>query len=206
VHGCRHNARGARRPAGSGRRPRAGSLPQRAGITGRCRSRHSPRARHPGPHACSSDRGGTGHDDRQRGRKEPALGRLQARNAKRCEYWCRKEPVLGSRLAEHKNCGTAEQLRQSVQGDPEPHSGYPAQADQTPPATEPAHHAPRSIKPNRPPERRCCAAGAVAAASPSPAPRSRAPLPCSPAGRRAHCPCPGRCGCPYRHTRRPTFR
>ena len=29
--------------------------------------------------------------------------------------WCRKEPVLGSRLAEQKNCGTAEQLRQSVQ-------------------------------------------------------------------------------------------
>jgi hypothetical protein len=29
--------------------------------------------------------------------------------------WCRKEPMLGSRLAEQKNCGTAEQLRQSVQ-------------------------------------------------------------------------------------------
>ena len=29
--------------------------------------------------------------------------------------WCRKEPVLGSRLAEQKNCGTAEELRRSVQ-------------------------------------------------------------------------------------------
>jgi hypothetical protein len=30
------------------------------------------------------------------------------------KLWCRKEPVLGSRLAEQKNCGTAEELRQSV--------------------------------------------------------------------------------------------
>ena len=52
-----------------------------------------------------------------------------------------------------------------------------------------------------PPARRC-AALAAARGAPSPAPRSRARPPCSRAGRRAHCPCPGRCGCPCRHTRR----